>query len=92
MCRNIRVLHAFEPPSTPDEIRAAALQYVRKVSGVQRPNRDDEATFSAAVEAIAAATTALLDGLSPRRVTRTREGELERSRERWARRAKAGRG
>lgn len=86
MCRNIRVLHDFEPPTTPDEIRAAALQYVRKVGGVAKVAKADEAAFDRAVDAVAAATTALLDGLTPRREPRTREAERERAKARWERR------
>jgi len=87
MCRNIRVLHHFEPPTTPEEIHAAALQYVRKVSGTTRPSQANHDVFEAAVAAVAAATARLLDGLEPRREPRTREGEAARGRERWQRRA-----
>jgi len=86
MCRNIRVLHNFQPPTTPDEIRAAALQYVRKVSGNTRPNQADEASFERAVDAVAAATTELLEKLTARGKVRTREGEQARARLRWERR------
>ncbi|MGC3996973.1 MAG: DUF2277 domain-containing protein [Anaeromyxobacter sp.] len=88
MCRNIRVLHHFDPPTTADEIRAAALQYVRKVSGLPRPSAADTAAFERAVDAVAEATTALLGGLTARTVIRTREGELEKARARWARRTR----
>ncbi len=60
MCRNIRILFNFEPPATDDEIRAAALQYVRKVSGLTRPAQVNEAAFAAAVDAVAQASRALL--------------------------------
>lgn len=83
MCRNIRVLHHFEPPTTPEEIHAAALQYVRKVSGSARPSNANQAAFDAAVEAVAAATTALLDQLESRGEPRTREGEAAKGRARW---------
>jgi len=83
MCRNIRVLHNFEPPTTPDEIRAAALQYVRKVSGLNKPSQADEATFAAAVDAVTLATTALLEALTSRGTVRTREGEREKAQRRW---------
>jgi hypothetical protein len=83
MCRNIRVLHHFEPPSTPEEIRAAALQYVRKVSGLRAPTAADEATFERAIEAITKATTRLLDKLPERGAARTREGERDRAKARW---------
>jgi hypothetical protein len=88
MCRNIRILHNFEPPTTPDEIRAAALQYVRKVSGQNKPSRTDEAAFARAVDEITSATERLLAALPTRSPARTREREREKARERWARRAK----
>lgn len=87
MCRNIRVLHNFDPPTTGDEIRAAALQYVRKVSGLRQPSAADEPAFSRAVDEVAGATARLLAALLVRTATRTREGERERARARWARRA-----
>ena len=59
MCRNIRTLHNFEPPTTQDEVRAAAVQYVRKVSGMQKPSHANEASFEQAVDDIAAATAKL---------------------------------
>jgi hypothetical protein len=86
MCRNIRTLHHFEPPTTPDEIRAAALQYVRKVSGMTKPIKGGEATFEAAVEAITQATASLLDLLPARGEPRTREGEKVKAKQRWERR------
>jgi hypothetical protein len=86
MCRNIRVLHNFAPPTTPEEIRAAALQYVRKVSGLNKPSLADEAAFAAAIDAVAGATTRLLAALSVRGEARTREQEKERARLRWTRR------
>lgn len=87
MCRNIRVLHHFEPPTTDDEIRAAALQYVRKVSGLPRPPGVDAETFERAVEEVADATRRLLRGLRARTAVRTREGEREKARARGERRA-----
>ena len=86
MCRNIRTLHHFEPPTTPEEIRAAALQYVRKVSGLAKPAKDAEAVFAHAIDQIAEATTSLLDALPIRGQARTREGEREKARARWTRR------
>lgn len=86
MCRNIRVLHHFEPPTTDDEIRAAALQYVRKVSGLNQPNAAEIAAFDKAVEAVAATTKALLASLAPHGAVRTREGEREKGRLRWQQR------
>lgn len=85
MCRNIRTLHHFEPPTTEDEIRAAALQYVRKVSGARAPSRDATAAFDHAVEAIARSTKELLDALPTRGEPRTREGEKEKARVRFLR-------
>ena len=63
MCRNIRPLHNFEPPATHEEVAAAALQYVRKISGFRTPAPHNAAVFEEAVSAVAAATSALLDGL-----------------------------
>jgi hypothetical protein len=86
MCRNIRVLHHFQPPTTPDEIRAAALQYVRKVSGLNAPAVADEVAFGEAVDEVAAITTRLLAALPERGKVRTREGEREKARARWEKR------
>jgi hypothetical protein len=90
MCRNIRVLHHFEPPTTEDEIRAAALQYVRKVSGLNKPSPGDLAAFNRAIGDVAGATERLLGSLLPRGEARTREREREKARERWKRREAAG--
>jgi hypothetical protein len=87
MCRNIRVLHHFEPPTTPDEIRDAALQYVRKVSGLNKPTPADHAAFDRAVAEIAASTDHLLRTLLPRGTVRTRE--REKARDRWQKREAA---
>jgi hypothetical protein len=86
MCRNIRVLRDFQPPTTPDEIAAAALQYVRKVSGTVRPGAADREAFDAAVAEITASTQRLLAALPPGPRTRTREDERVKAKERWARR------
>ena len=83
MCRNIRVLHHFEPPTTPDEIRAAALQYVRKVAGITKMPKEDVAEIERAVAAVSAATERLLDKLPARGQPRTREGEKDRAKKRW---------
>jgi hypothetical protein len=83
MCRNIRVLHNFQPPTTRDEMRAAALQYVRKVSGLNKPSQADEAAFEQAVDEVAASTERLLAALSARGSVRTREQERERAAARW---------
>jgi hypothetical protein len=87
MCRNIRVLYHFEPPTTEEEIRAAALQYVRKVSGLRSPPAFDAATFDEAVAEVTSATRRLLGSLRARTAVRTREGERERARARGERRA-----
>ena len=86
MCRNIRVLHNFAPPTTPEEIHAASLQYIRKVSGTTKPSHANQAAFDAAVEAVTAATTMLLESLEARGEPRTREGEAAKGRARWEQR------
>jgi hypothetical protein len=92
MCRNIRVLHHFEPPTTEEEIRAAALQYVRKVSGMTKPTHGDDTIFAEAIDEIAASTTKLLHALHPpRSPARTREGERAKARRRWEQRVIAAR-
>jgi hypothetical protein len=84
MCRNIRVLHNFQPPTTKEEIRAAALQYVRKVSGAATaPPRAAEEAFARAVDEVAEITARLLAALPARGEPRTREGERERAKARW---------
>jgi hypothetical protein len=83
MCRNIRVLYNFEPPTSPEEIRAAALQYVRKVSGLNKPSAADQAAFELAVDAVALSTKQLLASLKATAPLRTREMELEKARARW---------
>lgn len=84
MCRNIRTLFNFEPPATDDEVRAAALQYVRKVGGATRPSRANEAAFERAVDDVAAATRALLDALITTAPPRDRDVEAARARARSA--------
>lgn len=86
VCRNIRVLSNFQPPSTEEEIQAAALQYVRKVSGMRAPSQGNRAGFDLAVERIAAATRELLAALDVRSTPRTREDELRKARQRSTRR------
>ncbi len=90
MCRNIRTLHNFEPPASEAEIRAAALQYVRKVSGLPRPSAADVAAFETAVAEVAAATRRLLGSLRARTAVRTREREREKAKARGERRAVRG--
>ena len=83
MCRNIKPLYHFEPPAGEDEIRAAALQYVRKISGFNRPSQANQAAFDAAVQAIAAASQTLLDSLQTSAPPRSREAEAARRRARY---------
>ena len=82
MCRNIRTLYNFEPPATEDEVHAAALQFVRKISGYTHPSQANEAAFDRAVEDVAAAAHTLLDSLSTTASPRDREIEANRARER----------
>ncbi len=84
MCRNIRVLHNFEPPATEDEIQAAAVQYVRKVSGSTNPSAANQEAFDAAVEAVAEATRTLLEELVTKAPPRDREVEAAKAKERSA--------
>jgi hypothetical protein len=84
MCRNIRVLYNFEPPTTEDEVHAAALQYVRKVSGMNKPSKANEAAFDRAVHEIAHVTRHLLDDLVTTAPPKDREVEAERRRARSA--------
>jgi hypothetical protein len=86
MCRNIRTLHNFEPPATEDEVRAAALQYVRKISGYTKPSRANEAAFERAVDAVAVVSSELLHALTTSAPPRDREVEAARARERAAQR------
>lgn len=86
MCRNIRVLYNFEPPTTPEEVEAAALQFVRKVSGLRAPSAADRVAFEHAVHEIAHVTEHLLEALQARTAVRTREGEREKARARGAKR------
>jgi len=84
MCRNIRTLYNFEPSTTREEIHSAALQYVRKVSGMQKPSRANEAAFDAAVVAVARTTEQLLGSLVTTAAPHDREVEAERRRARAA--------
>jgi hypothetical protein len=86
MCRNIRNLYNFEPPTTDDEVRDAALQYVRKVSGFTKPSQANAEAFERAVDTIAEATSTLLAELVTVAPTRDRETEAAKARERWERR------
>jgi hypothetical protein len=86
MCRNIHTLFNFEPPATEDEVRDAALQYVRKISGFTKPSRANEAAFERAVDEVTTATARLVDGLVTNAPPRDREVEAQRKRERAAKR------
>ena len=82
MCRNIRTLYNFEPPASDEEVRAAALQYVRKISGFTKPSKANEEAFARAVDEVAHATHHLLEALVTNAAPRDREVEAERARER----------
>jgi len=84
MCRNIKILYNFEPPTTKDEVQAAAVQFVRKVSGMNKPSRANEAAFERAIAAVSAATRELLDELVTTAPPRDREADAERRRARAA--------
>ena len=84
MCRNIRTLHNFDPPATPDEVHAAALQYVRKVSGATRPSQANQAAFDRAVLEVAATTRRLLGELTTTAPPKDREVEAAKARARAA--------
>ena len=86
MCRNIRTLANFEPPASDDEIGAAALQFVRKLSGTTRPSKVNEAAFARAVDEVSDAARRLLGALETSAPPRARERELEKARARSARR------
>ena len=89
MCRNIRTLFNFEPPATEEEIRAASLQFVRKLSGFNRPSRANESVWDRAVEEVASAARALIGSLVTTADPRDREVEAARARARAAERFKA---
>ncbi len=82
MCRNIRPLFNYDPPSTEDDVRAAALQYVRKVSGSTKPSQANQEAFDRAVDEVAEATARLLDQLVTKAPPRNRETEIAKARER----------
>ena len=82
MCRNIKTLANFEPPATDDEIRASALQFVRKLSGTTRPSRANEAAFNRAVEEVTAAAHRLIHSLQINAPPRSREEEARKAKER----------
>jgi hypothetical protein len=86
MCRNIRTLHNFEPPATEAEVSAAALQYVRKISGFTKPSHANEEAFAAAIDAVAAASMKLLGELTTAASPKNREVEAAKARARAAER------
>jgi len=86
MCRNIKILFNFDPPVTDEEIRAASLQFVRKISGFTRPSKANEAAFDAAVAEVAAVSTRLLQSLETAAPARNREEEVAKAKARGAKR------
>lgn len=82
MCRNIKTLANFEPPATSDEVRASALQFVRKLSGSTHPSRANEAAFNTAVDEVTAAAERLIQSLETKAPPRNREEEMRKARER----------
>ena len=89
MCRNIQTLYNFEPEATADDVHAAALQYVRKISGFNKPSQANEEAFHRAVHAVADASARLLSELVTSAPPRSREAEIARRRARWAERQPA---
>jgi len=86
MCRNIKTLFNFDPPVTPEEVRAASLQFVRKISGFNKPSKANEAAFLAAIDEVAAVSTRLLQALETNAPPRNREEEAAKARARAAER------
>ena len=86
MCRNIKMLFNFDPPVTPEEVRAASLQYVRKISGFNKPSKANEAAFLAAVDEVAAISSRLLHSLETNAMPRNREEEAAKAKARSAER------
>lgn len=84
MCRNIRTLFNFDPPVTEDEIRAASLQFVRKISGFQKPSKSNEAAFTAAIDEVSAASARLLRSLETNAPAKNREKEAAKAKARAA--------
>jgi hypothetical protein len=89
MCRNIKILFNFDPPVTAEEVRAASLQYVRKISGFNKPSKANESAFLAAVDEVAAISTGLLRSLETNAAPRTREEEAAKAKARGAERFRA---
>ena len=92
MCRNIRTLYNFSPSATDDEVRAASLQFVRKISGFNKPSQSNQAAFDRAVDEVARAARTLLDGLTTTAPPKDREIEAAKARMRAAQRFGAARG
>jgi hypothetical protein len=86
MCRNIKTLYNFEPPVTPEEVRAASLQFVRKITGFNKPSKANEAAFLAAIDEVAAASTRLLHSLETTAPPKNREEEAAKAKARAAER------
>lgn len=86
MCRNIKTLANFAPPATDDEIRASALQFVRKLSGSTHPSRANEAAFNAAIDEVTVVARRLIDSLTSKAPPRNRDEEARKARERTAKR------
>jgi hypothetical protein len=86
MCRNIKTLANFKPPATDDEVRASALQFVRKLSGTTHPSHANEAVFQQAVDEVTAVARRLIDSLETRAAPRNREEEVRKARERASKR------
>ena len=86
MCRNIKVLANFEPPATDDEVRASALQFVRKLSGATKPSKANEEAFNRAVEEVTACARRLVDSIETKAPPRDREEEARKAKERSAKR------
>ncbi|HTZ31489.1 MAG TPA: DUF2277 domain-containing protein [Methylomirabilota bacterium] len=86
MCRNIRTLYNFDPPATPDEVRAASLQFVRKISGFHKPSKSNEAAFQNAIDQIAAISLELLNSLETSAPPKNREEEAAKAKARSAQR------
>ncbi len=89
MCRNIKMLFNFDPPVTPEEVRAASLQYVRKISGFNKPSKANEAAFLAAIDEVAAASSRLLGSLETNASPKNREEEAAKAKARAAERYSA---
>jgi hypothetical protein len=86
MCRNIKTLANFEPPATADEVRASALQFVRKLSGATHPSRANEAAFNRAVDEVTVAAERLIQSIQTKAAPRNREEEIRKARERTQKR------